>query len=1163
MKPVKLILKGLNSFFEKQTIDFEKLTERGLFGIFGPTGSGKSTILDGITLALYGKTSRNSTNFINTHCDEMSITYEFLIRDSEEKHYVIDRTFKRNKEGGINAKKPTRIVEITDGEPVVLEETPTAVDKKCIDILGLRFEDFIRTVVLPQGKFSEFLKLEGKPRREMLERLFNLDKYGNELSIKLGAVSKKARSNMDKIEGQLKGYEAVNEDIYKLKKAELDGHKVEEAKAEEQLKKTAENYSELEKIWMLKNECEAYMKTAFEMEAQKEEIDDKKERVQKGENSLKVKPYIDNVNSTSKYINEVEKNISVNEVLVEKLMTSKKQLSINFEAAREKKDCEIPRLKVKENNAELAIEEEAAKKKLEQEVDSLREQYKEKLILKNTEDKKSEEIKQKIIELSRKYDEGEKRLEALTIDETHRSGVQKGLILEEKLKIACSRKDKFENNLKDIVYKIEKASDSIIKLEAEISKKDKALSEYNNKLEHLKEVSPGDTNLLLTMQQEINELTAAKDAGTAFETEIEQLNSEVSGLQIGIAENKKLKIVFSEKAESLRKKLEKNKEENLAEILRNKLAEGMPCPVCGSTEHRFERHSKADNLELEKLEEELELNEDKLRTAENEILKNEVKLKSCCEKTELAGKELEKLGEKWKTVNIEALKETFKLKKAAIEKWTDDKEETEKQIKAFTEQLNVSKVDLGRNKSILLESELSRDKNKAEYDEVLKELDQQEIMLNSLKEELVVNNFSERSAEIKKLDKEKEALEKIIKSLRTEMNQLEENKEAGKKCLEELAGILAALKTKGEEKKNQAEEKEKNIKNRVGEIPDLQVYKIQLVNEMESIQSTFNRLEKEKNKIEEQYNKCVGELNAQKIELKKAEARIKEEDQKLQAALAAAGYVNAEEAEVFLITDEEIKALKTEIQDYENNVLELNAKIQEVSRKLAGKDITEQQWEEIKLLKENRETELKAAREAVVRANTELDELKKKLAELKDVLAAREKLGHKLSLLNDLDNLFKGKRFVEFVAIHQLKYVSLEASKRLKEITSGNYGLEVDEEGKFIIRDYKNGGAARDASTLSGGETFLASLSLALSLSAQIQLKGTAPLELFFLDEGFGTLDDNLLDIVMNSLESIYNERLSVGIISHVESIKNRMPVKLIVTPAAAGISGSRVILER
>lgn len=90
----------------------------------------------------------------------------------------------------------------------------------------------------------------------------------------------------------------------------------------------------------------------------------------------------------------------------------------------------------------------------------------------------------------------------------------------------------------------------------------------------------------------------------------------------------------------------------------------------------------------------------------------------------------------------------------------------------------------------------------------------------------------------------------------------------------------------------------------------------------------------------------------------------------------------------------------------------------------------------------------------------------------------------------------------------------------------------------------------------------MTSLALALSLSEEIQLKGTAPLELFFLDEGFGSLDENLLDVVMTSLERIHNEHLKVGIISHVESVKARVPVRLIVSPAQSGISGTKVEIE-
>jgi exonuclease SbcC len=151
---------------------------------------------------------------------------------------------------------------------------------------------------------------------------------------------------------------------------------------------------------------------------------------------------------------------------------------------------------------------------------------------------------------------------------------------------------------------------------------------------------------------------------------------------------------------------------------------------------------------------------------------------------------------------------------------------------------------------------------------------------------------------------------------------------------------------------------------------------------------------------------------------------------------------------------------------------------------------------------------------------------------------------------------------VEYVATERLKYVSREASVRLTEITGGSYGLETDDEGRFLIKDNKNGGVLRESSTLSGGETFLASLALALALSAEIQLKGTAPLELFFLDEGFGSLDENLLDVVMTSLERIHHEKLKVGIISHIESVKNRVPVKLIVTEAVTGEGGSRVSID-
>lgn len=128
-----------------------------------------------------------------------------------------------------------------------------------------------------------------------------------------------------------------------------------------------------------------------------------------------------------------------------------------------------------------------------------------------------------------------------------------------------------------------------------------------------------------------------------------------------------------------------------------------------------------------------------------------------------------------------------------------------------------------------------------------------------------------------------------------------------------------------------------------------------------------------------------------------------------------------------------------------------------------------------------------------------------------------------------------------------LNNIVFDSSARLDSITNGRYSLEIDSDYSFVICDNFNGGMRRAIDTLSGGEIFLTSLSLALSLSTQVQLKGSAPLEFFFLDEGFGTLDSELLDIVMGSLEKLHSDKLSVGIISHVEELKNRIPTKLIV----------------
>ncbi|WP_221389224.1 AAA family ATPase [Clostridium perfringens] len=1171
MKPVKLEVKGLNSFIDKQVVEFDKLTERGLFGIFGPTGSGKSTILDGITLALYGDIARKSSNYINTNCDGVYVSYEFQITGNEVKRYRVDREFKRdNKSGGIR-NKSSKIIDITGGVENVLEEKAKAVTSKCEEIIGLKLDDFMRTVVLPQGKFSEFLKLEGKERRNMLERLFNLRKYGDDLSSKLSFEIRKEKDKMNVLEGQLKGYEGVSEEALKAKEEEIKEINLSIKSKEELLNKIKKEFEEAEKVWNTQKEL--YYKRIEEesLVSRSEEIKSFKERVEISNKADKVIVFINNLEEILKEINKEDLKFNELNKKLEELTKLREENKLKFEEVVKKKEEKLPDLRLKKEKLLESQKERDILFQIKADGVKLKEACKKIFEDRSKCDTKLNSIEENEKRLNEELKEKEERKEELFIHEEFKNKINSGLFILN----SYEGLDKQFNEIKSEEIELKKYIKNLIedkeKSENDLKVKVESLSKTRDKLESLLKETPGDSNSILEKQIKLGEyrekLNKYKEIKISLEESLKTKNNFEEKLKA--FENQKL--LLEKEVRELKEYINKVKVEELAHKLRENLVEGECCPVCGSIHHEL---NKVEKINLEESHEKttlLESKEEKLKELILEFSKIEATLEYENKKIEELNISIEEVGE----VNEERLKyleEEFNTLKDKIEEFNLKKENLEKDLEKLKEEKNNLENIFNKAEVILCEKIVREKEIASKIKELDKELKLKNSELNSIKNELKIEDIKLENELILKKEKEKNLLEKEIRILRTQLEESNKIKDELREKRDELKENYLSQKSLLDGKVEVYREKERMIKGALKGLIDeaLPIEKIDIKGllddlqlEIDYIEKAYLNLSEEKEKLEQAFNNMNQEMAVTKERVNSLNLRKENEEKKVNLALEEEGFKTILEVKGGILSKDEKEKLKILIEEYHNNLIKVRANIELLIKKLNGKSLTEEEWTRVLQEKNNTEKELKEVEEIKIRLVAESESIKKKLEEQRDILHIKAKQEHKLALLSDLEKLFKGKKFVEFIAANQLKYISIEASKKLKDITNGVYGLEVDENGKFIIRDYKNGGAERDASTLSGGETFLASLALALSLSSQIQLKGTAPLELFFLDEGFGTLDDNLLDVVMSSLERLHHERLSVGIISHVESIKNRVPVKLILTPAEAGIGGSKVKIER
>lgn len=487
----------------------------------------------------------------------------------------------------------------------------------------------------------------------------------------------------------------------------------------------------------------------------------------------------------------------------------------------------------------------------------------------------------------------------------------------------------------------------------------------------------------------------------------------------------------------------------------------------------------------------------------------------------------------------------------------------------------------------LQEYEAARDEQKALYtknsaamEEKAKQLKAEEARLGVFEEDYAEGLvFSQEKAEdvTEELAKNKKHVERLEEKLSQE--------QAWRKDLETTQTAAQENQLKLTQEKSNATNMEEKIEELEGLLKEIDEHlhfssATELQSEIERQTATIQRVQKEaetvRNELAEKTNQqtqtetSIAILETQKQKNKEAQAEQKE----IVDALLEK-YSLAEAIETYLLNDETVQAYQEKVKQYEEEKLYNTRQRKKIKEQLENtEDLAsmveiEENLSKIKVEKEA----LEDRRDALIAKNSKHQN---SLAEIKTNYQESQKIYKPLSIYEELAEIANGSTKTSYVSFERyvlsiyFEEVLFAANQRFEVMTSGRYelvrrkdrikgagpeGLEIDVFDRYA-------GATRSVKTLSGGETFKASLSLALGLSDVIQSEqGGVHVDTLFIDEGFGTLDADSLEMAIETLMELQSTGRLIGVISHVDELKDRIPARIVVENQQEG-SHARIEVE-
>jgi DNA repair protein SbcC/Rad50 len=415
-----------------------------------------------------------------------------------------------------------------------------------------------------------------------------------------------------------------------------------------------------------------------------------------------------------------------------------------------------------------------------------------------------------------------------------------------------------------------------------------------------------------------------------------------------------------------------------------------------------------------------------------------------------------------------------------------------------------------------------------------REMKEQETKIASRKKQLAIENIKN----VNTIEVAKTELEKSIEAI----NKFEKF-ESSKKELEDFKGAVDELILRTSEFVKAKSEVELRYKGR-------------------NIRSDCDLLSKQLKELNDEIQSTEATLNSNKNQLKELNNQQAKIEASVNAIFSAFGYSDILSSFADILPDAEFNNLKQQLSDLEGNIKRMGALIQganERKRHLPLNDDTAKSKEELldELNATLQQIEQEKQNLAENRAQKmQNEERKKRIIRLKQLVHETRQANLKWELLSKYIGDAQGKTFSTFAQGLTLRKLVLLTNERLQKLND-RYLLDMpveEEDDDLIIIDTYLGEERRSVKTLSGGETFIVSLALALALS-DLASKNVK-IESLYIDEGFGSLDPEALDVAISTLEQLQVEsNKTIGIISHVDSLKERIETQIQLEKNSSGFS--------